>query len=197
LPLCNPLGYLRNWRYTNQQKWNPDSEGKSVGDSEHYLLDLNNPSLPRKKDPSSMESEKLTQYVIETSKEYMPLMSFDFHEDDLISKGYVYSQGRLGVRDGIAKKVVKILLNSGIPIQTEGKTRFGEKILKGVVGNEKDGSIDELLSAKKIIVNNKIVSKPAAKTSIVIETPAKAIRLAKRKYAHLKVLLSLNSFLQS
>jgi hypothetical protein len=195
LPLCNPAGYLRSWRYINQQKWDPKSEGKSVGDSEHYLLDLKNPNLPRKKNPSSRESEILIEYVVETSKDYPPLMSFDFHEDDLISKGYIYSQGMLGARDRIAKNVVKILLSSGIPIQTNGKTRFGEKILNGVVGSEKDGSIDELLSAEKVFIKNKVVSKPAAKTAIVIETPAKAMSLDKRKQAHLKILVSIGTFI--
>jgi hypothetical protein len=194
LPLCNPLGYLRNWRYLNQEKWDINSEGKSVGDSEHYLPDLKNSGLPRRKSPSSPESEMLTGYVVKTSRKYSPIMSFDFHEDDLISKGYVYSQGRLGYKDDFAKRAVKILLGSGIPIQTKGKTRFGEKILNGVVGSEKDGSIDELLSTEKIIVNNKMVYKPAAKTSIVIETPAKAMSLDKRKFAHLKILTSLNDF---
>lgn len=195
LPLCNPLGYLRNWRYLNQEKWSSDSEGKSVGDSEHYLLNLKNSSLSRKTNPLSKESEMLTRYIVKTSKEYKPLMSFDFHEDDLLSKGYIYSQGILGYNDNIAKKVVKILLNSGIPIQTKGKTRFGEIILSGIVGNEKDGSIDELLSTEKIMVNNKIIYKPAAKTSIVIETPAKAMSLDKRKSAHLKILTLFNDFI--
>ena len=37
-----------------------------------------------------------------------------------------------------AKKAVKILLTSGIHIQKSGKTRFGEKIISGIVGNVKD-----------------------------------------------------------
>src|SRR3989344_1159013 len=196
LPLCNPIGYLRNWRYLNQEKWDPNSEGKSVGDSEHYLLDLKSSCLPRKESPTSKESEMLTKYVIENSEKYPPQMSFDFHEDDLISKGYIYSQGNLGLKDPIANRIVKILLDSDVPIQTRGRTRFGERILKGIVRSERDGSIDELISTEKIIVNNKIVNKNAAKTSIVIETPAKAMTLDKRKQVHLKVLLSLNDFLK-
>lgn len=195
LPLCNPLGYLRNWRYLNQEKWGPNSEGKSVGDSEHCLPDSKNSGLPRRENPSSLEAEMLTKYIIETSKEYTPLISLDFHEDDLISKGYVYSHGRLGLKDNIAKRAVKILLDSGIPIQTEGKTRFGEKILKGIVRGEKDGSVEELLSTEKIIVNNKVVYKPAARTSLGIETPAKAMSLDRRKHAHLKILTSLNEII--
>ncbi|MEK6833765.1 MAG: hypothetical protein AABY32_07010 [Nanoarchaeota archaeon] len=197
LPLCNPLGYLRDWRYINQRKWDKNSEGQSVGDSEHYLPSLNNPNIPRREKPSCKECGFLTKYVVDTSKKYKPLMSFDFHEDDLISKGYVYSQGKLGQKDKIAKNIVKILLNSGVNIQTEGKTRFGEDILNGVVGNgEPDGSIDELLATRKIIVNDKIFYKPATKTSIVIETPAKAMKLEERKKAHMNVLFSLNNFIK-
>ena len=125
-------------------------------------------------------------------------MSFDFHEDDLLDKGYIYSQGKLGQKDSIAKNIVKILLKSGVAIQTEGKTRFGENIINGVVGNEEpDGSIDELLATRKIIVNNKPYLKPAAKTAIVLETPTKAMELEERKKAHMNVLLSLDNFIKN
>ena len=39
--------------------------------------------------------------------------------------------------------------------------------------------------------------KPAAKTAIVIETPAKAMELEKRKNAHMNVLFSLNNFIKN
>lgn len=195
LPLCNPLGYLRNWRYLNQEKWNPNAAGQSVGDSEHYLPDFKNSDRPRRERPSSPEAAKLTAYVVETSAKYRPLVSLDLHEDNLISKGYVYSQGRLGPKDEIAQRAVRILLDAGVPIQTAGKTRFGETITDGIVGNEKDGSIDELLSTDKIIVDGRIIAKPAAATALVIETPAKALGLDERKRAHLKILTSLESLL--
>jgi len=195
LPLCNPLGYLRNWRYINQSKWDKNSEGQSVGDSEHYLLSLENPNLSRRKGPICKECGFITKYFIENSKEYPPLMSFDFHEDDLIDKGYVYSHGKLKEKDPIAKKIANILLSSGVAIQTEGKSRFGEEIKNGIIRGGKDGSIDDLLSTEKIIVNNKILPNHAAKSSIVIETPAKAMKLEERKKAHLNVLLSLNDFI--
>jgi hypothetical protein len=197
LPLCNPLGYLRDWRYINQRKWDKNSEGQSVGDSEHYLSGVKDKNIPRRESPICNEAGLLTKYVVETSKKYAPLMSFDFHEDDLISKGYVYSQGKLGQKDKVAKNIVKILLDSGVKIQTDGKTRFGENILNGVVGNEQpDGSIDELLATRRIILNNKPLYKPATKTSVVIETPAKAMGLEERKNAHMNVLLSLNNFIK-
>jgi flagellar basal body-associated protein FliL len=197
LPLCNPLGYLRNWRYVNQEKWDKNSEGQSVGDSEHYLLDLKNKNLPRRKNPSCMESGLLTKYVVDNSQKYLPLMSFDFHEDDLISKGYVYSHGKLKQKDPIAKEIVEILLKSGVKIQTEGKSRFGEEIRNGIIKGGEDGSIDDLLSTYKIIVNNKILPNLAAKTAIVIETPAKEMKLEERKKAHMNILLSLHKLIKN
>ncbi len=200
LPFCNPVGYLKNWRYFNQEKWEQGAPNISVGDSDHYLQDINNSKKARRESPICNECSLLTKYVVDNSKKYKPLMSFDFHEDDLISKGYVYSQGKFGQEDPIARDIVKILLKSGVQIKTEGKTRFNEEINYGIVKNnpaEPDGSIDELLATKKIIINDKPYLKPAAKTSIVLETPAEAMKLEDRKKAHMNVLLSLNDFLKS
>jgi hypothetical protein len=200
LPLCNPLGYTRNWRYPDQEKWREGHKNKSVGDSDHYLPKREDPNLPRRESPICKECEFITKYVVENSKKYAPIMSFDLHEDDKLSKGYVYSHGKLGQKDPITKNIVKTLLNSGVSIQTEGKTRFGEGIINGIVINDKnhpDGSIDELLATRKIIVNDKSFYKPAAKTAIVLETPAKAMELEERKKAHMNVLFSLNNFIKN
>jgi hypothetical protein len=140
----------------------------------------------------------LTKYVVETSKKYIPLMSFDFHEDNLLSKGYIYSQGRLGQKDSIAKGIVKTLMNSGVAIQTDGFTRFGEQIIRGIVGKgDPDYSIDNLLASNKIFLNGRISVKSGTKTAIVIETPAKAMKLEERKKAHMNVLFSLNNFIKN
>jgi hypothetical protein len=200
LPLCNPLGYIRNWRYPDQEKWAEGHQNKSVGDSDHYLPSIKNPNLPRRESPICEECEFITKYVVENSKKYAPIMSFDFHEDDMLSKGYIYSQGKLWLKDSIAKEIVKTLMNSGVHVQTEGETIFGEEIINGIVKNDKnqpDGSIDELLATRRIIVNDKIFYKPAAKTAIVIETPAKAMELEERKKAHMNVLFSLNDFIKN
>ncbi|MBI5064797.1 hypothetical protein HZA97_01045 [Candidatus Woesearchaeota archaeon] len=194
LPLCNPAGYLRNWRYLNMQKYSSTQEGHSIGDSEHFLL---KGKTTRRKQPSSKEAFTFTSYVLKLSKEYPPLATFDLHEDNKLTKGYIYSQGKHGAKDKIAKKIVKILEENKIPLQKEGKTRFGEKIKNGIVGPVKDGSIDELFSAKKIIVNNKIMSGPSAKTVIVFETPAKGMSLQRRKKAHLELLKILPNFIHT
>jgi hypothetical protein len=195
IPLCNPLGYLRNWRYLNQEKWSAEIEGKSVGDSDHYLPKTDNSKQPRLNSPSSLEAKVVTEYLINLMKDYPPMISFDFHEDDLISEGYIYSQGKMGEKDMIAKKVVRVLSDSGIQINKNGVTRFDEKIYNGVVGSSNDGSIDELISAEKIFYDGKIIKKPFAKTVLVIETPAKNLILEKRKNAHLEVLKSIEKFI--
>jgi hypothetical protein len=173
-----------------------EREGQSVGDSDHFLVSLTNPNEPRRKIPSTKEAEMLTKYLLNLSKDYPPSISIDLHEDDMIHEGYIYSQGKLGTSDPTAKKIVNILLESGVAIKSKGKTRFGEDIVNGIVGNQTDGSIDELISSEKIYSNGKLIKGPSAKTVIVLETPAAAMSLDKRKYAHLKVLESLKSFIQ-
>ncbi len=189
LPLCNPSGYLRNWRYLNMKKYSPKKEGQSIGDSEHFLLKGKNARI---KQPSSQEAFAFTSYVLKLIKNYPPIATFDLHEDNEINKGYIYSQGEKGVKDEIAKKVVEVLRKNKIKTLRTGKTRFGEKIKDGIIGKEKDGSIDELFSANKIIVNNRIIRGPSAETVIVYETPAKGMSLQRRKKAHLELIKSLH-----
>ena len=43
LPLCNPHGYARNWRYLNVPVYSESIEGNSVGDSSHLLPDPETP----------------------------------------------------------------------------------------------------------------------------------------------------------
>jgi hypothetical protein len=195
VPLCNPLGYLRNWRYLNHEKYSEDIIGKSVGDSDHLILNPKIPNKPLKDKSTSLEAEALTNHVLKLSKKYPPLISVDLHEDNMINEGYVYSQGKDSTNDSVAKEIVKTLAENGIPIKMNGKTRFGEDISEGIIGNQKDGSIDELVSSEKIYLNKKIINGPNAKTVIVVETPAAAMSLEKRKYAHLKILESLKKFI--
>ncbi len=39
LPLLNPHGYARNWRYLNVAEYSESVDGQSVGDSSHLLPD--------------------------------------------------------------------------------------------------------------------------------------------------------------
>ncbi|TAL31106.1 MAG: hypothetical protein EPN97_11545 [Alphaproteobacteria bacterium] len=188
LPLCNPLGYVSSWRYLDRPDWQEDAPCASVGDSEHVLPDLLTPAKPRTPAASSPEAAALVAHVLRLAGTYPPAISIDFHEDNLLDEGYVYSQGRHGAHDEIAQRAVEALRSSGIPIRMTGKTRFGENISGGVVGPQNDGSIDELLSMENIIVGGKTVPGPQAESVLVIETPTSAMPLEVRQRGHLAVL---------
>lgn len=178
LPLCNPLGYISGWRYLDRPAWQEGVAACSVGDSEHVL---------RGGTASSAEAEALVAQVLELSATHPPVITADFHEDSLLDEGYIYSQGRLGTADAVAQGAVDALRASGIALRMTGKTRFGEEISAGIVGPQADGSIDELLAAENITLHGKAAKGPAAKTVLVIETPA-GLPLQQRTAAHIAVL---------
>ncbi len=188
VPLCNPQGYARGWRYLDMPTYSDAEEGQSVGDSSHLLPDPAQPDRPRAAAPSSPEAEALTRYVLETAASYPPRTSIDLHEDDQIDAGYVYSQGELGADDELAREAVAVLREHAIAIQLAGKTRFGEEIVGGIVGPVTDGSIDELMGARLVLVDGHARPGPAARTVLVFETPARGLGLDRRIAAHLALL---------
>jgi hypothetical protein len=188
LPLLNPQGYARSWRYLDMPTFSDTADGQSVGDSSHLLPDPAEPGRPRAAAPSSPEADAVTRYVVRTSATYPPLISIDLHEDDLVTAGYVYSQGELGTSDPLAQAAVAVLREHGIAIQLDGQTRFGETIVGGVIGPVTDSSIDELMSATSILVDGRAQAGPAAHTVLVFETPAKELPLDRRVAAHLTLL---------
>jgi hypothetical protein len=191
LPLCNPQGYARSWRYLNTPTFSANVEGQSVGDSSHLLPDPERPAQPRAAAASSPEAAALTAYVLRTAGAYPPVVSIDLHEDDLLAAGYVYSQGELGAADPLAAAAVAVLGEHGIPIQREGRTRFDETIAGGIIGPVTDSSIDELLSAREVLVDGARVAGPSARTVLVFETPAAELALEKRVAAHAALLRGL------
>lgn len=194
LPLCNPKGYIKNWRYPGLKKARKNKKIKSVGDSEHYLISLKNPRKPRKKKPSSKEAAAITNYVIKNSKKYPPLLVLDFHEDKGGKGIYIYSQGILGSDDPVAKEIVSILKKRKFQIYKRGNTVFNQEIKNGIVSGINDGSIDELLSSKNIIVKRRIKPGPSAKSVIVIETHIRRIPLKKRIRTHSYILKNSRRF---
>ena len=136
------------------------------------------------RDSSSPEADLLTRYLVDLAETYPPRYSIDLHEDDLIPAGYVYSQGELGAEDPLAVEAVKVLLDSDVPIQMGGKTRFGETIVGGIIGPVVDSSIDELISAREVLVDGVAQPGPAASTVLVFETPAGDLTLERRVAAH-------------
>jgi len=191
LPLNNPQGYLRSWRYLNVPTWSPDVDGHSVGDSSHLLVDPEQPASARAEAASSPEAEAITTWILQTARTYPPSHSIDLHEDSLISEGYVYSQGRLGAADPLALLAVQALLENGIPLKLDGSTRFDEPISGGIIGPVQDSSIDELMSASEVVVNGTLAAGPAAGTVLVFETPASDFQLQRRVQAHAALLRAL------
>jgi len=106
------------------------------------------------------------------------------HEDNLINEGYVYSQGELGAADPLASEAVRILRENDIGIKMAGQTRFEEDIVNGIIGPVTDSSIDELMSSKQVIVDDRVELGPDAETVLVFETPAGDLTLTQRVNAH-------------
>jgi hypothetical protein len=192
LPLCNPSGYRRDWRYPTLKrkvKSEKDILVPSVGSSEHVLIDEKTGKAQAEK-AINRESDELSSYVIQHSENYPPLLVLDFHEDESAKKQYIYSHGKLKIYDPIARKIVNILKKQGFKFYDRGKTEFNEKIIKGIVSDINDGSIDELLSSEKIIVDGKVKKGPDAKSVVVIETKTVDVPLKKRVKAHSSIIKS-------
>ena len=196
IPLCNPRAYRNNWRYPNTAERDWRKGGYSVGDAEHLLPDLETGTKPRAASAPGPETHALTSYVLQLAQAYPPRLVLDLHEDELsMEGGYIYSQGSQAAESPVGKEIVGLLQAAGIPIRQSGMTRFGEPIVDGVISHDdkglpiRDGSIDELLAAAEVFVDGKKVQGPAARTVIVVETPAFAgSKLDLRVSAHAAII---------
>ncbi len=188
LPLLNPQGYARNWRYLNVAAYSKDVDGQSVGDSSHLLPSADDPTQPRAANPSSPEAAAIGNWILARQADYPVRVSVDLHEDNLIDEGYVYSQGARGAGDALAHKAVGVLRENGVPIKMGGTTRFDEPITNGIVGPVTDSSVDELMSARQLVVDGATRPGPAADTVLVLETPAAALPLEQRVAAQAALL---------
>ena len=81
-----------------------------------------------------------------------------------------------------------MLRESGVPIKMDGRTRFDEPIVRGIIGPVTDSSIDELMSAREVVVDGAARPGPGAETVLVLETPAAALPLAQRVAAQAALL---------
>ena len=181
IPIANPKGYRRNWRYPNQKTYSPKKQYFSIGDAEPFLI-------RGKKKKISNQARLMSHFIIDSIKTHPPVLSLDFHEDESKTGAYIFSHGKLGAKDPVAGKIVKILKKRGFKFYDKSKTRFNEPIINGIVESANDNSIDELMSSKKIILNNRKIKGPDAKSVIVIETNTIGIPLKKRVEAHSKIL---------
>jgi hypothetical protein len=176
MPLLNPAGYYRNWRFHNVER---SIERLNVTDCRHLVEDSENPGKPMIAKPVHEIAGIFSKYVLDLLKRCPPAVFFDLHEDELLSGGYVYSQGELGGSDPVAAKAVELLISEGLPLKMSGETRFaGEKITNGLVTDLEgkrvcDGSIDEFMGNETYLNGQgEVTAKPYAKTVIVTETPA-------------------------
>ena len=172
MPLLNPQGYARNWRYLNVPTYSADVDGHSVGDSSHLLPSPGDASAARAPAASSPEADAITAFVLRGQAGYPAVVSIDLHEDNLIDEGYVYSQGAAGAKEELAIAAVNALREAGVPIKMAGKTRFDEPVEGGIIGPVTDSSIDELMSAHSVVTGGSTRPGPAARTVLVLETPA-------------------------
>jgi hypothetical protein len=195
LPLLNPQGYARNWRYLNVAKYDEAVDGQSVGDSSHLLPAADDPARARAPAASSAEAHAVTAWILARQAEYPVIVSIDLHEDNLIDEGYVYSQGAQGAKEELAITAVGVLRDNAVPIKMGGTTRFDEPISRGIVGPVTDSSIDELMSARQVLAGGAAVPGPGAQAVLVLETPAAALPLERRVAAQVALLELLSTYL--
>jgi hypothetical protein len=142
LPLLNPWGYSRHVRY--------GSSGQSVSDSDHLL--------GRSSAPACREAAAITAFVLDAVRINPRAAVLDLHEDPVYeapdyhlegSGSYLYVSGDGGLQHPVTRRVHRCLEASSLPLVMEGVTRFGERLVDGVIVDAEDGSIDELLARKR------------------------------------------------
>lgn len=138
LPLLNPWGYFRHTRY--------GPNGQSVTDSDHLLG-----RLPAAASP---EAAAITGFVLNGIAINPGAAVLDLHEDPVYEApdyhlegagSYLYISGENCLSHPVSQRVIRYLKTCPLPLITDGVTRFGEKLVDGVIVNTEDGSIDELL----------------------------------------------------
>jgi hypothetical protein len=173
LPLLNPWGYSRHVRY--------GPSGQSVSDSDHLLGRAEAPACP--------EAAAITSFVLDVVRIAPGAAVLDLHEDPVYeapdyhlegSGSYLYVSGDGGPEHPVARRVYRCLEASSLPLIKEGVTRFGERLVDGVILNTEDGSIDELLAKKR-------ACSPVITAEIVLRSETSPT-LSERVFTYLKVL---------
>ena len=82
----------------------------------------------------------------------------DLHEDPVYEApeyhlegrgSYLYVSGDGGLAHPVTDVSTAVSRRSSLPLVKDGVTRFGERLVDGVVVDTEDGSIDELLAKKR------------------------------------------------
>jgi len=156
LPLLNPWGYSRHVRY--------GPRGQSVSDSDHLLGRAPAPACP--------EAAAITAFVLDAVRISPGAAVLDLHEDPVYEApdyhlegqgSYLYVSGDGGLTHPVAQRVYRCLEGGSFPLIKEGVTRFGERLVDGVIVDTEDGSIDELLAKKR-------ACSPVITTELVLHT---------------------------
>ena len=156
LPLLNPWGYSRHLRY--------GPSGQSVSDSDHHLGRAPAPACP--------EAAAITAFVLDAIRINPGAAVLDLHEDPVYEApeyhlegrgSYLYVSGDGGLDHPVARRVYRSLEAGSFPLVKEGVTRFGERLVDGVIVDTEDGSIDELLAKKR-------ACSPVITTELVLHT---------------------------
>jgi hypothetical protein len=173
LPLLNPWGYSRHVRY--------GPGGQSVSDSDHLLGRAAAPACP--------EAAAITAFVLDAVRVNPGAAVLDLHEDPVYeateyeiegSGSYLYVSGPGGLAHPVTRRVYHCLETSSLPLIKEGVTRFGERVVDGVIVDTEDGSIDELLARKRDC-------SPVITTETILRSETTP-PLSERVFTYLKVL---------
>jgi hypothetical protein len=141
MPLLNPWGYLHHQRY--------GPSGRSVSDSDHLL--------GREAEPACPEAAAITDFVLHGVRIRAGAAVLDLHEDPVYEAAgyefegngsYLYVTGPDGMARPATRRVRDFLIRSGLPLVRDGVTRFGERLVDGLIVDSADGSIDELLAVR-------------------------------------------------
>ena len=142
MPLLNPWGYSRHVRY--------GPSGRSVSDSDHCL--------GRSPKPACSEAAAITSFVLDSVRVNPGARVLDLHEDPVYEDpayhlegdgSYLYLSGEGALDHPVSGRVRRSLEAGPFPLIREGVTRFGERLVDGIVLDTEDGSIDELLARKR------------------------------------------------
>jgi hypothetical protein len=158
MPLLNPWGYVRHVRY--------GPSGRSVSDSDHCL--------GRAPEPACPEAAAITSFVLDAVRVSPGAHVLDLHEDPVYEDpayhleghgSYLYLSGEGAFEHPVAGRVRRCLETGPFPLIREGVTRFGERLVDGVVLDTEDGSIDELLARRRAcspVITTEIALRDAA-----------------------------------
>lgn len=171
MPLLNPVGMVRNWRYFNESR--DHKMGSSVGDMSHVMVNLQS-GKRWAEEPANRYAAALARMCTDLAAIYPPRVVFDHHEDEMAIGSYVYPLGDRQSVD-VARKLVE-RMSQFTKAADKLETRFGEKIEAGIVIAEASSSFDDL-----------VIQNLGAKGAWTIETPT-GLEIERRIQAHTAVM---------